>query len=208
MFVINDGTTTQYFRLERDAHHGDPVSAYLFILVLEILFLFVKKYLETKGIEIFENCFLYTAYANDTSLFLKDAQSIENLVEIFNNFSFFFSRLKPNLTKRQIAGVGALKGVQVIVSGMRCIDLCNEAIKNLGTYFSYNSRIKERCNFLKIVSNEQSVLKLWRYQNLTLKGGIFVFKSLAVSKIVFQALRARVPTHVMKALETIQTPFL
>ena len=123
-------------------------------------------------------------------------------------FLFFFSRLKPNLTKRQIAGVGALKGVQVTVSGMRCIDLCNEAIKNLGTYFLYNSRIKERCNFLKIVSNEQSVLKLWRYQNLTLKGGIFVFKSLAVSKIVFQALRARVPTHVMKALETIQTPFL
>ena len=37
--------------------------------------------------------------------------------------------------------------------GMRCIDFCNEAIKILGTYFSYNSRIKEKCNFLKIVSN-------------------------------------------------------
>ena len=140
-------------------------------------------------------------------LFLKDAQSIENLVEIFNTFSLF-SGLKPNLTKCEIAGIGALKGVQVAVCGMRCIDICNEAIKILGTYFSYNSRIKEECNFLKIVSNVQSVLNLWRYRNLTLEGRIVVFKSLAISKIVFQALIAPVPTHVIKALETIQTSFL
>ena len=91
---------------------------------------------------------------------------------------------------------------------MRCNDLFNEAIKILGTYFSYNSRIKEECNFLKIVSNVQSVSNLWRYRNLTLEGRIVVFKSLAISKIVFQALIAPVPTHVIKALETIQTSFL
>ena len=100
--------------------------------------------------------------------FLKDPQSIQNIVEIFNTFSLF-SGLKPNLTKGKIAGIGALKGVQVEVCGMRCIDLCNEAIKILGTYFSYNSRIKEECNFLKIVSNVQSVLNLWRYQTSLLK---------------------------------------
>ena len=69
-------------------------------------------------------------------------------------------------------------------------------------------RIKEECNFLKIVSNVQCVLNLWRYRNLTLEGRIVVFKSLAISKIVFQALIAPVPTHVIKALETIQTSFL
>ena len=88
---------------------------------------------------------------------------------------------------------------------MRCIDLCNEAIKILGTYFSYNRRIKEECNFLKTVSNVQSVLNLWQYRNLTLEGQIVVFKSLAISKIVFQALIAPVPTYVIKTLETIQT---
>ena len=88
------------------------------------------------------------------------------------------------------------------------IDLCNEAIKILGTYFSCNSRIKEEFNFLKIVSNVQSVLNLWRYRNLILEGRIVVFKSLATSKIVFQALITSVPTHVIKALETIQTSFL
>ena len=94
------------------------------------------------------------------------------------------------------------------ICGMRCIDLCNKAIKILGTYFSYKCRIKEECNFLKIVSNVQCVLNLWRYRNLTLEGRIVVFKSLAISKIVFQALIALVPTHVIKALDTIQTFFL
>ena len=86
---------------------------------------------------------------------------------------------------------------------MRWIDLCNEAIQVLGTYFSNNSRIKEECNFLKIDSNTQSVLNPWRYRNLTFEGQIVVFKSLAISKIVFQALTAPVPTHVIKALEII-----
>ena len=63
------GTTIQYFNLERGARQGGPVSAYLFIMVLEILFLFIKKNLETKGIEIFEHCFLYTAYADDLTFF-------------------------------------------------------------------------------------------------------------------------------------------
>ena len=91
--------------------------------------------------------------------FLNDAQSIENLIEVFNTFSLFLG-LKPNLTKCEIVGIEALKGVQVKICGMKCIDLCNVAIKLLGTYFSYNSRIKEECNLLKIVSNVQSVLNL------------------------------------------------
>ena len=125
---------------------------------------------------------------------MKDKQSIENLVEIFNTFSLF-SGLKPDLSKCAIAVIGALRSVQVAAYDMRCTDLCNEAIKILGTYFSYNNQIKE-CNFL------------WRFQNLTLEGRIVVFKSLTVSKIIFQALIAPVPTQVIKALETIQTSFL
>ena len=97
--------------------------------------------------------------------------------------------------------IGALKGIQVAVYGMKCTDLCNEAIKTLGTYFSYKNRIKE-CNFLKIVSNIQIVLNFWQYRNLTLEGQIVVFKSLAISKMIFQALITPAPTHVIQAFQT------
>ena len=86
----------------------------------------ISSHSEIKGIEIFEHCFLYTAY--DTTFFLKDSQSIGCLVELFSTFSFFLG-LKSNLTKCEIARIVALKGVQLAACGMKCIDLHNEAIK-------------------------------------------------------------------------------
>ena len=35
--TINGGFTTKCFKLDKGAHQGDPISAYLFILVLEIV---------------------------------------------------------------------------------------------------------------------------------------------------------------------------
>ena len=100
-------------------------------------------------------------------------------------------------------GIGALNGVQLAVYGRKYINLRNEVIKILGTYFWYNKMIREESNFLKVVSNGQNVLKLWWLRNLTLEERIVVFKSLAISKIIFQALIATVPSHI-KVLETIQ----
>ena len=61
--IINGAKTTKYFKLERGARPGDPISAYLFILVLEIFFIFVKNNFKVKGLNIFRHEFLYTAYA-------------------------------------------------------------------------------------------------------------------------------------------------
>ena len=72
----------------------------------------------------------------------------------------FFSGLKPNLTKCKIAGIEALKGLPSAVCGIKCTDVFNEAVKILGTYFPYNSTIKEVSNFFKVFSNVQTVLKL------------------------------------------------
>ena len=50
-----------------------------------------------------------------------------------NSFHIFssFSRLTPNLSKCEIAGIGVLKGVKVAVCGIQCVDLVLDAIKIL-----------------------------------------------------------------------------
>ena len=70
--VIHGETTTIYFKLKRGTRQGGPISAYLFILVLETAFLFIMQNENNNGLNIFGNTFLYTTYANDTTLFLKD----------------------------------------------------------------------------------------------------------------------------------------
>ena len=65
----------------------------------------------TNGLNIFENTFLYTVYADDTTIFLKDEKSVIELMKIFDIFSIF-SRLRPNESQCEIAGLGALKRVK------------------------------------------------------------------------------------------------
>ena len=69
--VINRDHTTTYFRLKCGARQGDPISAYLFILTLELFFILIKCKKIIHGISIFNHDFLYTAYADDTTIFLK-----------------------------------------------------------------------------------------------------------------------------------------
>ena len=79
---------------------------------------------------------------------------------------------------------------------MKCIDLRNEAIKILGVYFSYNQEIKDDKDFYNIIANIQGALNLWRIRNLTLEGRIVLFKTFAISKIVFLALLTKIPYQV------------
>ena len=65
--IVNGGTIANYFRLEKGTRQGDPISAYLFILDLEIVFLFTKEGKKINGLNVFDKTFLCTAYADDTT---------------------------------------------------------------------------------------------------------------------------------------------
>ena len=88
--VLNGGTATKYFLLGRGARQGDPISAYLFVLALKILLQLITSKPEIKGLAIFNHCYFYSAYANDTTFFLQDTISIKHMVDVFLSFFVFF----------------------------------------------------------------------------------------------------------------------
>ena len=106
--VINGGHSTKYFPLERGARQGDPISAYLLVLALEIFFILIKTNNDIQGLEIFNHEVSYTAYADDTTFFMKDLNSVKVILSSLDQF-YTFSGLRPDLSKCEIADIGVLK---------------------------------------------------------------------------------------------------
>ena len=115
---------------------------------------------------MFQNTFLYPAYADDSTFFLKDKNSTKELLNTINYISFF-TCLKPILYRYEEAGIGTLKGVKVVICGIKCIDLTKEAIKILGVLFSYDKYVQFENNFRRTILNIERILKMWRQRDLT-----------------------------------------
>ena len=112
------------------------------MLVLEIFLIFVKNNPKVKDVNIFKHEFLYTTYADGTIFFLKDRNSIVELMSELNAFSNF-SGLKPKKTKCEIEGIGVLNGFQVALCGMKCVNLDKKTLKILAVHFLYNKNLEQ-----------------------------------------------------------------
>ena len=81
-----------------------------------------------------------------------------------------------------------MEGVKVAVCCSKFYDLTKEAIKILGAHFSYNQKLQIQKILMKSTTNMQNVLNLWRIENVILECKIIIFKTLALSKIVYLTL--------------------
>ena len=75
-----DGTTTRYFNLNTGTRQGDPLSVYLFALVIEVLFIMVRENVDIKGPNLFGTEVKLTACADETTLFFEKSQFPESIV--------------------------------------------------------------------------------------------------------------------------------
>ena len=127
----------------------------------------------------------------------------------------FLSEIHKNLENywqlkviKSIAGIGSLKDAKVALCGLKSLDLTNESIKILGVHISYNAKLQDDINFCMTVKNICNVIKLWRMRHLSLEGKITIFKSLALSKIVYLAVLTIAPKSIIEELNEIQKKFL
>ena len=201
--VMNGGNSTGYFKLERGARQGDPISAYLFILVMEVFFQMIRKNRGIKGVEICGHIFNIVAYADDATAFVNDLESARLLLKTFGIFSKY-SGLKLNESKTEICGIGVKRGVEVALCGMKSVNLVTSSVKILGIHFSYNEELMKEKNFVRVIKKIENVLAVWRMRSLTLAGKITVLKSLIFAKIVFVSFLSNTPKCIIKNLEKLK----
>ena len=88
---MNNGCSIGYFGCSRGACQGVPLSAYLFILAIEILFIKVTANKKIAGLDIFGHDFKLSGFADDATCFAKDEASIKELSSLFIEYEEFSS---------------------------------------------------------------------------------------------------------------------
>ncbi len=103
--VINNGNTSWYFKLERGVRQGCRLSAYLFILAIEILENKIRYEKNITGLKIDNKIIKLTLLADDLTLILKDLLVVENALKLLRKFSYC-SGLKINIDKIKAKCIG------------------------------------------------------------------------------------------------------
>ena len=88
------------------------------------------------GLNFFDHTFLYLVYADCSTFFLNDKESVKEVINYFDAFSIQFG-LKPNKSKCNIAWIGILRGVSMEHCKMKCIDLRKNFSRNLRYSFFF-----------------------------------------------------------------------
>ena len=91
------------FKIRQSTRQGDPISTYLFIPVLETVSNLIKENKNIHGLTFFDVSFLYSVYADDTTLFLKDTESVKKVMTLFDTFSFYSSFKTKSLNAKFLA---------------------------------------------------------------------------------------------------------
>ena len=151
--------------------------------------------------------YLLSAYADDTTFFVSDLDSIQAIFVTFDNFSLF-SGMKINLSKCELAGIGVKRSVLTALLGVNNVSLLTNCIRILGVNFTYDSKLFYEKNYMTCIKKLQKVLQVWGMRFLSLYGKIIIFKSLAFSKIIYIASMATVPADIIKLLENIHKDFV
>ena len=183
--VGNNGYYSNFFKLKRGIRQGCLISALLFLLVAEILAINLRKSTRIKGLKLCNTTFKIKMLADDTTLLLKDIQSIENAIEIFQNFSKC-SGLKLNLKKTEVIPIGTASIVDISKSAiLHGISVIKGPYKSLGIWFSNNQKEMVQLNFDERLLKIKKLLYIWSSCNLSLKGKIAILKTTATVQYNF-----------------------
>ena len=148
VFLLMD-LRRNFFSVERGVRQGCPLSGLLFVIGIEILTRAIKNDTAIKGINVGEKEIKVSLYADDTTFFVRDLDSVDHLLTLLDNFKKL-SGLEINTTKSEGMWLGQWKNKTETPFGFRWP---RDPIKALGLFFSYDINKTNELNFAEKIRN-------------------------------------------------------
>ncbi|GJQ94396.1 RNA-directed DNA polymerase, eukaryota [Tanacetum coccineum] len=207
--VLVNRSPTLEFKFHRGLKQGDPLSPFLFILVMESLHRSFSRVLEDglyKGIYINNSLLLSHLFYADDAVFVGEwnRTNIITIVRVLKCF-YMASGLKINLSKSKLSGIGVSKReVDEAAAIVGCSTL-SFPFQYLGVKIGAPmSRIK---SWNEVIEKVSSRLSKWKIQTLSSGGRLTLIKSVLNALPLYYMSLFKAPKAVLKALESLRSNF-
>jgi hypothetical protein len=177
--VVNHGHISPFFKPTRGIRQGCPISANIFVIIVEILAHAIRTNPSINGITIDDQEFKISQYADDTCLFLSNEMSLQNALQIFELFAKC-SGLKVNTDKSEAIWIGASSNYRHKPFGLRW----TQSATCLGIQITNDIEHTTDINYKDRLGKIDDILDLWNLRQLTLKGKILVINTLIIPQLL------------------------
>ncbi|GJT81127.1 RNA-directed DNA polymerase, eukaryota, reverse transcriptase zinc-binding domain protein [Tanacetum coccineum] len=211
-FSINvNGYSHGFFKGMRGLRQGDPLSPYLFTLVMEVFSLMVKRKIEDDGgFKYHWRCdrlkLTHLSFADDLMVFSRaDVHSVTILSKALMEFSGV-SGLVPNLDKSSVFFGNVSEHVKVAILNVLPFAVGNLPVRYLGLPLLSSRLFKHHCGGL--IDNVKKRLINWKNKALSFAGRLQLIKSVVSSIQVYWASTFILPKAVNAEIEQLMRGFL
>ncbi|KAJ0483299.1 putative RNA-directed DNA polymerase [Helianthus annuus] len=209
--VLLNGSPTDEFTITKGLRQGDPLSPFLFVLVLEALSIVMKRAVDVglfRGVKLLKDgpVLSHFCYADDVIFIGEwDMDNVKNLNRILRCFSLS-SGLKINLSKSCLLGIG--------VDENRVIDMADVVKCKSGKLpFTYlgvpiGENMKKVKAWKSIIDRFNSRLSGWKANSLSFAGRVTLAKAVLGALPNYYLSMFKAPIKVVRTLEGIRRDFV
>ncbi|GJY99943.1 RNA-directed DNA polymerase, eukaryota, reverse transcriptase zinc-binding domain protein [Tanacetum coccineum] len=207
-FILVNGSPTSEFSINRSLRQRDPLSPFLFILVMEGLH---NAFVEAVGNGLISGININNSTINISHLFFVDdviittnwnARDLENIIRVLHVF-YHASGIKINIHKSNIYCIGVNEEeVSNMASNAVCIT-GNIPFNYLG--LPIRSNMKSIASWKMLVDRFHLRLPTWKANLLFIGGHLTLIKSVLGSLSIYSLSIFRAPKSVLQDLERIRS---
>ena len=174
--VLQSGKLSDFFAIEQGCRQGDPISAYLFLLCAEVMFVLINNETSLKGIEINGNEFKITQFADDITLILDGSR--ESLLAALNVLETFgsISGLKINTDKTKLIWIGKKRYSKCQFDVGKIFEWGTKNFDLLGIKFSIELDDMIDLNYIPVLEQIEKLFYRWNQRYLTPVGKLLSSK--------------------------------